>query len=641
MTGGAAGRSVLDRRVGLSVLLVEDGEADREFAKLCLAESDEEFFQVDTVGTLAAAVQRLGEHPYDVVLLDLQLPDGSGTSMVAELRRRFPTQAVIVLTGLDDVATARAALRCGAEDFVPKSDLTPERIGRCIRFVVERTAANRRFELMARFASDVMAFHDSDGRVLYASPATETVLAMQPEDLLDHFLDELAHPLDAPSVREAVRSLEHRETATVQYRLANSTETRWCETTWRCIPDVHPGERLAYVSTTRDVTDRRRLDEHLAEKQRLEAVGMLAGGVAHDFNNQLAAITGFVQIALKQVGEDDPVRRPLTQVLRAGEAAAKLTRQLLAYGRRQTLTPEPFDVSSLVSELQTMLQSLLRGGVRLQVELADEALPVMADRAQIEQALVNLVDNARDALPEGGVVALRTDTVVLTESDPRLGESGRAGTYVRLIVEDDGVGMDEAVRTRIFEPFFTTKRRDEASGLGLSSAYGVIRQSQGHLHCTSRPGRGTRFEILLPRFAAAAGNEDGEEAPEAPLIVVAEDRASVRRILRRTLEAEGYRVRQADDGAAAWELIQSLDAPPALLLTDIVMPRMSGTELTRRARRRYPDLPVILLTGFTDHDTQDVGVLREVDGLLRKPFTLHTLREQVAQVLGDRVARSS
>lgn len=622
----------------IRVLLVEDDADDAAFCLHCLSQSRSETFETEHATSLAAATEALARSDADIVLLDLSLPDAHGVDTVSALLRRFPTQGVVVLTGAPDPAVVRDVLRRGADEFIPKSELDPARLETAVIHAVERTRASRGLELMARFSSDATLLHDEDGRIRSASPAAAQVFALSWEQLEGRRLDELVHPDDAEAVRRAPMSVQGAHAASVQYRVADPSGSRWCETTWRRVPHVHPSERIALVSTTRDISRRRAMTDQLASQQRLEAVGLLAGGVAHDFNNQLAVISGFAQVALRQIDEDHAARRPLSQILRAGQTAAELTRQLLAFGRRQTMAPESFDLSELVVELRTMVQSLLRSGIRLELEPSSEPLPAVADRSQIEQAYVALVEHARRSIDKRGRVRVATDLIELSSTDPRLGPSGRPGPYVRLVVESDGRVLDEAVRARIFEPFFAAHEGEEAPRFGLAGAYGIVRQSRGFLHCTAGAPSGTRFELLLPRATAPESPAESVVTPPAgEFVVVVLDRAGARRSARRVLQEAGHRVRTAEDGAAALELIESLAVAPRLLVTDAALPRLSGHDLVRRARDRFPTLPFVLLTGFADRASGDVELLRDAAGVVRKPFTDEELRSVVAKAVEPRL----
>jgi len=391
--------------------------------------------------------------------------------------------------------------------------------------------------------------------------------------------------------------------------------------------------------TLRDISESKRLEAQLAQAVKLEAIGRLAGGVAHDFNNLLTAISGYGEVALAQLAPDSPVRADLEEILRAGDRAAALTRQLLAFSRRQALNRQAIDVNDVVLETTAMLGRVLGADVRLLTELAAAVPPVLADPSQIQQLVMNLALNARDALPGGGEVAVRTRVVVLDEEDARRRVGVRAGRFVALEVHDDGVGMDAATRARVFEPFFTTKPPGKGTGLGLAIVYGIVQQSNGHIAVDSAPGQGARFEVLLP---AHDGARD-EAAPAAALprttagrgrtILLAEDEEPLRKLIERVLGSAGYRMLVGRDGAEALELAQRHAGEYDLLVTDVVMPRLGGRALAAQLRIVHPGLPVLFVSGFDAEGARASAADPSPSDFLAKPFTPEALLTRVRDLL--------
>jgi two-component system, cell cycle sensor histidine kinase and response regulator CckA len=403
-----------------------------------------------------------------------------------------------------------------------------------------------------------------------------------------------------------------------------------------------PGEREQLYGVYRDISDRveaeralREREEELRHAQKLEAVGKLAGGIAHDFNNLLTVINGHAGFALESVEVDSPLQRDLLEIEKAGTRAAALTQQLLAYSRRQVLHPQVLDPNAVVLEIQGMLGRLIGEHIRVRTRLTQEDVRVRADRGQLEQVLVNLVVNARDAMPDGGTLSFETDALTLAPDDPRIDRwEVEAGRFVRIRVADTGIGMDADVLEHIFEPFFTTKDQGKGTGLGLATVFGIVKQSGGHITVASSPGGGTTCEVILPHTDQSEVRRQEQireptERPEGTVLVV-EDEAPVRKLVVRILERAGCTVLAAEDGVKALRVIQEHDGQIDLVITDLVMPDMGGRDLAASLRRTHPGLPVLFMSGY------DEDLLSDATGdseFLAKPFTPAALVGVVTEAL--------
>jgi signal transduction histidine kinase/ActR/RegA family two-component response regulator len=394
-----------------------------------------------------------------------------------------------------------------------------------------------------------------------------------------------------------------------------------------------------FVLTARDVTDELREQEGRRHAQRLEAIGTLAGGVAHDFNNLLTAINGYATMALEDLQAGDPLREDLEEIRNAGQRAADLTRQLLAFGRRQVLTPEALDPSVVVGGIQKMLGRIIGEHVHLVTNLQPDVWPIRADRGQVEQVLVNLAVNARDAMPDGGRLAVSTANVRVSEAEARRHPEGAPGNFVRLRVEDTGLGMSQEVLARVFEPFFTTKAQGKGTGLGLSTVYGIVRQSHGFVGVTSAPGAGTTFDVYLPRDtadrlpAAPGQEEDPGTLAAGEVVLVVEDEEQVRSLVVSQLTARGYAVLSAADGREALRVAESRTEPIDVLLADVVMPRMSGPELARLLQRAHPETVVIFMSGYAEEAVLAQGSPGAGGDFIGKPFAVDALAARIRQLL--------
>jgi len=382
----------------------------------------------------------------------------------------------------------------------------------------------------------------------------------------------------------------------------------------------------------------KQLEEQLYQSQKMEAVGRLAGGVAHDFNNILTVIRGCSELILSRLQDGDDFYQDVVEVLEASEQAASLTRQLLAFSRKQVLQPKVFDLNHIVSTIEKMLRRLIGENIELNTLLGPETMPVKADPGQLEQVVMNLIINARDAMPQGGKLTLETAKVFLDEAYCQLHAEVTPGPYVLLAISDTGLGMDPETQAHIFEPFFTTKEKEKGTGLGLATVHGIIRQSDGFIWVYSEKERGTTFKIYLPE-----AQEKGEEPVKAPApsgswqgretILVVEDENLVRSVARRILQRYGYTILEADSGKAALALGEEYPGSIHLLLTDVMMPGMSGTELVDRWQERHPETRIIFTSGYTENAIVHNGKLDPGILFIQKPYRPNALACMVREAL--------
>jgi PAS domain S-box-containing protein len=494
-----------------------------------------------------------------------------------------------------------------------------------------RRDSESKFRALAE-GSAAAIFISQNSKLLYVNPTLEALLGYRADELLGLDPLELIHPdhraqlVTRPEDRPRVAGGEDRRE--VRIRTRNGDE-RWVDLT--TAPIVYLG-RAAVVGTAIDITDRKALEQRVMASQRLEAVGRLAGGIAHDFNNLLLVISGQSERLLEGLAGGDPLRGAAAAIQGAAERAATLTHQLLAFGRRQMLIPSPIDLNTVVGDMEALLRHSVGKDVALVTQLAHNLPRTRADRAQIEQVLVNLAVNARDAMPQGGRLTLATDVFVVTDelrhSRPWLTD----GQFVRLQVSDTGVGVSPDILPHLFEPFFTTKSGGPGSGLGLATVYGVVKQSGGFIWVDSRQGHGTRVTLLLPAVEAAVTEPmTTRPAPrENAVVLLVEDEEAVRELLISVLERAGFEVHAATTGEQALELERQRRFD--VLLTDVVLPTITGPQLAREIRRRSPRTRVLFMSGYVG-DSLDAAESGGPRAFIQKPFTARALVERVRELL--------
>jgi PAS domain S-box-containing protein len=466
------------------------------------------------------------------------------------------------------------------------------------------------------------------------------VFGVEPGDIptLDEMLTRI-HADDRAAVALAFRqSAESGAALDIEFRIVRSDgSVRWLRGHGKVLFDAG-GDPTRLTGACVDITERRHTEEQLRQVQRMDAVGRLAGGVAHEVNNMMTAILGFTDLLLDPGHAGDP-RGDLLQIRKAAGRAAIVTAQLLAFSRRQMLRPRVVDLNVVVTELQPMLPRLMGEDKEVEVALAPELWPVHADRGQLEQVVINLALNARDAMPRGGRFTIETANVELDEDyiGRHPGTTMARGPYVRLVVSDTGGGIPTDVQGRIFEPFFTTKPVGQGTGLGLSMVYGIIKQSGGFVWVYSEPGHGTSFKLYLPRAAAlpeVVTPPGGYEVPRGEeTVLVVEDDPLVRHLSARLLASQGYATLEARNGREALELLQAHEDRVQLVLTDVVMPELGGAEFARHVEQLQPGLPVLFMSGFTDHEVVRRGLLDPGAPYLQKPFDAATLGRRVREIL--------
>ncbi len=673
------GRRRVPKDEAMAKILIADDRPDNSTLLARLVKDQGYEPSVASNGLQALAIA-WAERP-DVILLDVMMPEMDGIEACRRLKAdgELRTIPVIMVTARDLDEDMVRGLDAGADDYVTKPihrKVLAARLRSAIRLkqsydAVMRSNEELQHEVRRRIQmeSDLRASEQRYRQLLGAvttytysveidhqAPAAaqhslgcEAATGYSPEEYAaDHGLwMAIVHPDDREMVEGHMARVLKGETVPPLVRriFHKDGRVRWlCDT---IVPHHNSaGQLVRYDGLVEDITERtlaeeyvRKKDEQLQEAQKLEAVGLLAGGIAHAFNNLLQVIGGYAACAGEGLSPQDERCKDLQQVRTAADRAAVLTRQLLGFSRRRVLQPDDVDPNQLVADLAKMLQPLVGGRISVNVVLGEDIDTVYADLGELQQVLLNLCLNARDAMPSGGTLLLSTDTVILDESVSEPGLRVEAGRYVVFGVTDTGEGMSAEVQQHIFEPFFTTKDVGKGTGLGLAMVYGVVQQHKGTIHVQSEPGKGTTFRVHLPSGGKHGGEERTEKSAPAPrgreTILVAEDDPLVRNLAVRILEKGGYMVLAASDGEEALRLFKENRNHIALTLLDAIMPKLTGHEVYRRMKADYPAAKVLFASGYDSETAQSGFLLQQRLRLVEKPFDAETLLRTVREVLDE------
>lgn len=646
------------------VLLVESDERLIETVREMLEApasngSPVDHYRVVGVARFADAVERLEETAPAAAILGTPAAE---PARVRELHERFPALPILVLVPACDSALEDETLNAGAQEAFAYESVDARALRRAIHRAIlrcrcqarsgsrkpgERSASEERLRLLesaVEQASDAILICTAEAdkptgpEVVYVNPAFTRMSGYAPSDILEQSPFLLGGPGSGPEREvEIFNKLTSGETVKGEF-VAYDKERREFIMEWQVVPLRDESDVVTHlVAVQRDVTEHRRLEVELRQSQKMEAVGRLAGGVAHDFNNLLTAIIGYNELLLLALGQEHPQREAVEQIGKAAKRAATLTGQLLAFSRRQVLQPKVIDLNEVVTGIETILRRLIGEDIDLEIRLSEQASKVRADPGQLEQVVLNLAINGRDAMPDGGDLILETGDVELEAESARQLEA-EPGAYVRLRVRDSGEGMDVETKAKIFEPFFTTKGQEKGTGLGLATVYGIVKQSGGFIGVESEAGEGTVFDVFLPRIdhlpvqpidrSYSATVERGEER-----VLLAEDDESVRRLVSTVLTENGYEVLKAANGEQALAIAAEDSVEIDLLISDVVMPDMRGPELCRRILAARPRLRTLFISGYADGSAPHRGEFGADAPFLQKPFSPEALARKVREVL--------
>lgn len=645
------------------ILIVDDERQNRQLLEVMLKP---EGFLLQTASSGEEALATVALNAPDLILLDIMMPGMNGYQVAAKIKGDVATKhiPVIMLSALDDRNSRMHGLNAGAEDFLTKP---VDRAELCARVknllqlktygdyhdsysqlleteVTSRTTALAESERLYRSTFDAapvgIVHVGLNGQWLRVNQRLCDFLGYSREELQSSASQQLLQSEETAAEAESFRlmaagSLDRHTVDEKRYRRRDGSHV-WA----RVYTSVHrdaSGQPQHFISVIEDITDRRTLEAQVRQASKMDAVGKLASGVAHDFNNLLTVILGFAEMMSEDIAMPGHHRQDLEEIIKAAKSASGLTRQLLAFSRQQVLNTEPLDVNGLIRDMTGMLRRLIGEHIEITMVLASDLPSVMADRGQFEQVVMNLVVNARDAMPDGGQVTIETKDVELEDSTAHE-ETVMVGSYVMLSVTDTGNGMSKETQKRLFEPFFTTKETGKGTGLGLSTTYGIVKQSKGYIWVDSEPGRGTTFKVYLPRSDAAPGVQAlsppvSPAKPASETVLLVEDEAGVRQLSKRILDNAGFRVLEATNGNEAEKLFEHHADSIDLVLTDVVMPGCGGPELLGRLQVHRPDLKVLYMSGYTEQSAAHTAGFDRGLPFVQKPFSSSELLRQVREAL--------
>ncbi|MQA29593.1 MAG: response regulator [Luteitalea sp.] len=637
----------------LRVLIVEDAEDDATMLvdELRRGGFDVRHTLVQTAEGMRAA---LDQQTWDVVVSDYSMPQFTGLEALSVLKASGLDVPLIIASGTIGEETAVEALKAGACDFFLK-----DRLGRLVPAIaremreVAGRQAKRNLELAFAETRERMQFALEAAGVgvweseIASGSATWSDVMEQLHGLpvggfgstIDAFV-ECIHPDDRQAVLGKIaQATRERADSRLEYRTTwPDGSTHWISRIGRTFYN-ETGEPIRAAGVGMDITAQKNLEDQYRQAQKLESIGSLAAGIAHDFNNLLTIVTGYCELLAARFAGDKTATGDLDEIRRAGTSATALTRQLLAFSRRQILALRVLDLNTILTDSQRMMRRLVEESVRIQLRLAEDLSPVTVDAGQVEQVLLNLVINARDAMPDGGVVTIETQNVVLDEADARMHMDVQPGSYVLLSVADTGSGMSPDVQAQVFEPFFTTKERGRGTGLGLSTVYGIVKQSGGHIWVESEVGAGTTFRIYLPVATdadlpvTAVPRASSNVLNGAETILVVDDEPSLRALTKRILQRYGYTVLLAANGEEAQRISRSHRGPIGVALMDVVLPGCGGRAVAEWITSQRPETRIVYMSGYTYDAITPNGMLDPGTTLVQKPFTPETLIGRIREAL--------
>ena len=630
------------------ILIVDDDESTCKTLSRIFGKKG---YEIETAGTGKEALEKAQAKSFNSTLLDIRLPDIAGVELIEPLKATNPDMVVIMITGHASIENAMQALNEGASAYIIKP-LDMDQVLVMVREALEKQA------LIVENRAIIESLQESEER--YSAIFNEARDGMVLIDAETGFITHCNHEFEEQTGRNIdqlknmkvweIRPLEKREMAKNKFLeiaetgSGDSGNLEFQKPNGDLIfiefrsSEIEFGSRKYIQSICRDITAQKQLEEQFRQAQKMEGIGRLAGGVAHDFNNLLTVISGHAELSLMALDPRDPLQSDLKEIQNAADRAADLTRQLLAFSRKQPLQPKVLSLNDIVTELHKMLKRVIGEDIDLVTIPNKNLWNVKADPGQIEQVIINLATNARDAMPKGGKLTIETQNVELDEEYANTHPDVIPGPHVMLAISDTGCGITDEVKMQIFDPFFTTKDKGQGTGLGLSTVYGIVKQSGGNIWVYSELNKGTTFKIYLPMVVEEA-EEFTREVPFIELprgtetVLVVEDEDSVRRLACRVLKQQGYKIIEAQTGGDAYLMCQKMEKPVDLVITDVIMPTMGGVELVEKLREIWSDFKVLLMSGYTSNTIVHNGMIDPGVPYLQKPFRPVDIAWKVRRVL--------
>jgi PAS domain S-box-containing protein len=625
----------------LNVLLIEDDEDDYLITRSLLSKAQVIECELTWESTFDDGLEALLTEQYDACLVDYRLGAHTGLDLLEAAKENGCQTPVILLTGQGDLKIDIEAMEAGAADYLNKNQIDAPLLERSLRYARERGEAEERIRKQAALldkARDAIIAYDMDGHVIYWNKSAERLTGWSKEEMLGKqandylFDDEQREKL--PSCWKAVKETD--EWKGELHQQTKDGEEIIVESRWTLVREADGTPESVLVINT-DITERKQLESQFLRSQRMESIGRLVSGIAHDLGNLLVPISLGVKVLQQRFSDDAKAIRTLSMIQNSAERGSDMVEQVLAFargveGERVIVQPE-----TVISDVHNITEETFPEEVDVQVELDDDLEQVMGDATQVQQVLMNLCVNARDAMPDGGTLTIRAENTTLDEEDARKNIDAEPGEYVCLAVSDTGVGMSDEVIDKIFEPFYTTKPEGEGTGLGLSTAYSIIKGHDGFIDVSSTKGKGTTFRIFLPVASDAEAPDDERSTTvmhngEGTRVFLVDDEPNILNATCDALEQSGFQVDTAQNGQEALDQLKARQFDVDVLITDIVMPNVDGVSLIREVHAARPDVPIIAASGLADSRTDD-ALDAGADAFLSKPFTDEKLRAVLQQVL--------
>jgi two-component system, cell cycle sensor histidine kinase and response regulator CckA len=626
----------------IKILLIEDNPGDARLLQELLKDVISLQFQMEQIDCLSRGIQRLNEQAFDVILLDLSLPDSQGLETFVQLQRQVRDVPIVVITGLNDETLAVRAMQEGAQDYLVKGQVSSDVLARSIRYAIERKRTDQKIREQAALldvATDAIIVRDLDHRILFWSKGAERLYGWQAEAAIGQPIDGLLYKSVASAFQAAhERLLQAGEWYGELEPVTQAGQAIVVASHWTLIRDEQDQPKSVFTVST-DITEKKQLEAQFFRAQRMESIGTLASGIAHDLNNILTPILLTAQLLQMKLTEIDPRSRQMLKMVETNtKRGAALVTQVLSFARGVEGNHTVLQIRHLMREIQQIIHETFPKSIEVQSDLASDLWTVSGNATQLHQVLMNLCVNARDAMPNGGTLSILAHNFLVDENYARMNLEAKVGAYSVVTVADTGVGIPSEIVDRIFEPFFTTKEVGKGTGLGLSTVLGIIKSHGGFVEVNSTVGKGTRFSVFLPTVNATEPLEETEsEIPsgQSELILVVDDEAAIREIDRASLETYDYRVITAKDGMEAIALYAQHRDEIGLALIDMIMPTMDGATTIRTLQKINPQIKIIATSGLVTSPQAMTAVDADIQAFLVKPYTAKELIKVVNQVLNQ------